>query len=272
MLEALGFEAGNIQTAAVCVYPAKVPIAVATLKKMGMENKINVASGTTDKTIQLQGTNLGSSTDWLYHSFLSFAVATGFPSGQYPLETRLAEIRWAVDKGANEIDIVIDRSLVINKLWVDLYQEIQKMKEACGNAHLKTILAVGELGSFDNVYKASLVAMMAGSDFIKTSTGQTLTDLKFLSLSLHLLKTDSSLFLNRKRGSKCYNPCWNCYVSSYQGLLDKNWLSSKYKFYYESGLHIYLTNLFTIVLNITRLDSNQLEEFALLLTPLPGLS
>lgn len=56
-------------------------------------------------------------------------------------------------------------------MWIDLYQEIQKMKEACGNAHLKSILAVGELGSFDNIYKASLVAMMAGSDFIKTSTG-----------------------------------------------------------------------------------------------------
>lgn len=143
MLKALGMEASAIQTAAVCVYPAKVPVAYATLKKMGMENKVNVAS-----------------------------VATGFPSGQYPLETRLAEIRWAVEKGANEIDIVIDRCLVINKMWVDLYQEIQKMKEACGTAHLKAILAVGELGSFDNVYKASLVAMMAGSDFIKTSTGK----------------------------------------------------------------------------------------------------
>ena len=99
-------------------------------------------------------------------------MATGFPSGQYPLETRLAEIRWAVEKGAKEIDIVIDRSLVINQMWVDLYQEIQKMKEACGTAHLKTILAVGELGSFENVYRASLTAMMAGSDFIKTSTGK----------------------------------------------------------------------------------------------------
>ncbi|KAJ1528809.1 hypothetical protein ONE63_007186 [Megalurothrips usitatus] len=143
MLNALGFEPGSIQTGAICVYPSKVPVAYATLKKMGMEEKINIAS-----------------------------VATGFPSGQYPLETRLAEIRWAVEKGATEIDIVIDRSLVINKLWVDLYQEIQKMKEACGPAHLKSILAVGELGSFDNVYKASLVAMMAGSDFIKTSTGK----------------------------------------------------------------------------------------------------
>ncbi|XP_052123930.1 deoxyribose-phosphate aldolase isoform X2 [Frankliniella occidentalis] len=143
MLNALGFETGSIQTAAVCVYPAKVPIAYATLKKMGMEKKINVAS-----------------------------VATGFPSGQYPLETRIAEIKWAVEKGANEIDIVIDRSLVINKMWSELYQEIKKMKEACGSAHLKTILAVGELGSFENVYKASLVAMMAGSDFIKTSTGK----------------------------------------------------------------------------------------------------
>jgi len=88
------------------------------------------------------------------------------------LKTRLEEIETAVTNGATEIDVVIDRSLVLCHQWEKLYQEIQQMKEACGSkAHMKTILAVGELGSLTNVYKASLVAMMAGSDFIKTSTG-----------------------------------------------------------------------------------------------------
>jgi deoxyribose-phosphate aldolase len=84
----------------------------------------------------------------------------------------LEEIRTAVENGATEIDIVIDRSLALTHQWEKLYQEIQQMKEACGpKAHMKTILAAGELGSLTNVYKAALVAMMAGSDFIKTSTG-----------------------------------------------------------------------------------------------------
>lgn len=178
MLGALGFEMGSFQTAAVCVYPSKVPIAYQTLQKMGMEDKINVASGNDFLTSRIPILThfictLNTQTTLLLSLSLFVPVATGFPSGQYPLETRLAEIRWAVENGAKEIDIVIDRSLVINQLWVDLYQEIQKMKEACGAAHLKTILAVGELGSFENVYRASLIAMMAGSDFIKTSTGMT---------------------------------------------------------------------------------------------------
>ncbi|KAG5865838.1 hypothetical protein JTB14_029935 [Gonioctena quinquepunctata] len=147
LLNELGFEYDEkcpIHTAAICVYPSKVEDAVQTLKKMGMVEKIKVAS-----------------------------VATGFPSGQTPLKTRLEEIRFAVEKGAKEIDIVIDRSLVLVSKWEQLYQEIQVMKEACGpHAHLKAILATGELGTLDNVYKASLVAMMAGSDFIKTSTGK----------------------------------------------------------------------------------------------------
>nr|XP_023025687.1 deoxyribose-phosphate aldolase [Leptinotarsa decemlineata] len=146
-LDELGFEYDEkypIHTAAVCVYPSKVDDAIQTLKKMGMADRIKVAS-----------------------------VATGFPSGQIPLKTRLEEIRFAVEKGATEIDIVIDRSLVLVSKWEQLYQEIQVMKEACGShAHLKAILATGELGTLDNVYKASLVAMMAGSDFIKTSTGK----------------------------------------------------------------------------------------------------
>ncbi len=101
------------------------------------------------------------------------AVATGFPSGQYSLKTRLEEIRSAVADGANEIDIVINRNMALNHKWRELYDEVKAMKEACGpDVEMKTILAVGELGSMNNVYKASLTCMMAGADFIKTSTGK----------------------------------------------------------------------------------------------------
>ena len=101
------------------------------------------------------------------------AVATGFPSGQFSLKTRLEEIRLAIESGASEIDIVINRELALNNDWKGLYDEVKAMKAACGETvHMKSILAVGELGSFSNVYKASLVCMMAGSDFIKTSTGK----------------------------------------------------------------------------------------------------
>ncbi|KRT85280.1 hypothetical protein AMK59_1427, partial [Oryctes borbonicus] len=100
------------------------------------------------------------------------SVATGFPCGQTPLFTRLEEIKFAVKEGASEIDIVIDRSLVLTGQWEILYDEIKEMKEACGKAHLKAILAAGELTNLSNVYKASLIAMMAGADFIKTSTGK----------------------------------------------------------------------------------------------------
>ncbi|CAH2008128.1 unnamed protein product [Acanthoscelides obtectus] len=99
-------------------------------------------------------------------------VATGFPAGQTPLNARLAEIRYAVENGATEIDIVINRPLALAGKWKALYDEIGTMKEACGTAHLKTILATGELDTLQNVYNASMVAMMAGADFIKTSTGK----------------------------------------------------------------------------------------------------
>jgi len=99
-------------------------------------------------------------------------VATGFPSGQFPLSTRLQEIKLAVEAGAREIDIVINRSLALEHKWDEMYKEVVAMKAACGTAHMKSILAIGELGSMNNVYKASLVCMMAGSDFIKTSTGK----------------------------------------------------------------------------------------------------
>lgn len=99
------------------------------------------------------------------------AVSTGFPAGLAPLETKLEEIRRSVEAGAREIDIVVTRSNVLTGNWEALYDEVKAFKAACGSAHMKTILATGEHGSLNQVAKASMVAMMAGSDFIKTSTG-----------------------------------------------------------------------------------------------------
>lgn len=141
IMKALGMEEAGITCGAVCVYPARVDGAVNSLKKIGAN--IPVA-----------------------------AVATGFPSGQYHLQTRLEEIKLTVADGASEIDIVINREMALTGNWQGLYDELKAMRAACGNAHMKAILAVGELGSMNNVYKASLVAMMAGADFIKTSTGK----------------------------------------------------------------------------------------------------
>jgi len=100
------------------------------------------------------------------------SVAGAFPSGLGPLEERLAEIRRAVEDGADEIDIVLNRSAFLAGDYRRAYEEIAASKEACGRAHLKTILETGELGSYDQVRKASVLAMAAGSDFIKTSTGK----------------------------------------------------------------------------------------------------
>jgi deoxyribose-phosphate aldolase len=100
------------------------------------------------------------------------SVATGFPAGLTPLPQRLAEIRYAVDQGAREIDIVIHRAQVLLQDWAALYDEVAAMREACGPAHMKAILATGDLKTLRNVYKASMVAMQAGADFIKTSTGK----------------------------------------------------------------------------------------------------
>ena len=100
------------------------------------------------------------------------AVSTGFPHGLNPLPRRIEEIKDSIDAGAEEIDIVITRAHVFSKNWQALYDEICAFREASGTAHLKTILGTGELGTFRNVAKASLVCMMAGADFIKTSTGK----------------------------------------------------------------------------------------------------
>ncbi|PCI48660.1 MAG: deoxyribose-phosphate aldolase [Alphaproteobacteria bacterium] len=138
ILEALGFENMKLTTGAVCVYHEMVETAVAALKGSG----IPVA-----------------------------AVSTGFPAGLAPLETRLAEIRASVAAGAEEIDIVISRRYVLTGDWRTLYDEVRAYREACGEAHMKSILATGQLGSITKVAKASMVCMMAGADFIKTSTG-----------------------------------------------------------------------------------------------------
>lgn len=121
----------------------------------------------------------------VYHSFVSTAVealagsgihvaavSTAFPHGLAPLSTRLAEIEASVADGADEIDIVIERGMVLRGDWQALYDEVRAMREACGDAHIKTILGTGELATQTNIAKASLVCMLAGADFIKTSTGK----------------------------------------------------------------------------------------------------
>jgi len=99
------------------------------------------------------------------------AVSTGFPAGQSPFETRLKEIEASVAAGASEIDIVVSRRHVLTANWRALYDEVKAFRQACGAAHMKSIIATGELGSIAKVAKASMVSMMAGADFIKTSTG-----------------------------------------------------------------------------------------------------
>ena len=100
------------------------------------------------------------------------AVATGFPSGQYPLSVKLADVRSAVELGADEIDMVIDRGAFLSGRYARVYDEIVQVKEACGDAHLKVILETGELGTYDNVRRATLLAIAGGADFVKTSTGK----------------------------------------------------------------------------------------------------
>ncbi|XP_014489444.1 PREDICTED: deoxyribose-phosphate aldolase isoform X2 [Dinoponera quadriceps] len=134
-----------LHTAAICVYPSRVQDAVSTLHEIDENKMVKVAS------------------------------AAGFPSGQYPLKSRLEEVRTAINNGAQEIDIVIDRTLALQHNWVKLYEELVAIREICdeyGKICLKTILSTGELFNLYNVYKTSMVAMMAGADFIKTSTGK----------------------------------------------------------------------------------------------------
>jgi deoxyribose-phosphate aldolase len=100
------------------------------------------------------------------------SVATGFPSGQTTTQLKVAEAREVAELGADEVDMVIDRGAFLSGRYAKVYDEIVQVKEACGDAHLKVILETGELGTYDNVRRASLLAMAAGADFIKTSTGK----------------------------------------------------------------------------------------------------
>jgi deoxyribose-phosphate aldolase len=139
ILAALGAGDLPIHTGAVCVYHEMIETAVEALAGSG----IPVA-----------------------------AVSTGFPAGQTPFELKIREIELSVAAGAAEIDIVITRRHALTGDWKSLYEEVRAFREACGPAHMKTILATGELGTLRNVGRASLVCMMAGADFIKTSTGK----------------------------------------------------------------------------------------------------
>jgi deoxyribose-phosphate aldolase len=125
--------------AAICVYPNLVPTAL-------------------ERT---QGTSVKVA-----------SVATAFPSGQTPTHVKVAEVRDVVEMGAHEVDMVIDRGAFLSGRYARVYDEIVQVKEASGDAHLKVILETGELGTYDNVRRASLLAMAAGADFVKTSTGK----------------------------------------------------------------------------------------------------
>jgi len=135
--KALGL--GGLKTGAVCVYHEMLAEAVKALEGSGIPVAV---------------------------------VSTGFPAGQTPMETKLREIELSVAAGAREIDIVISRSHALTHDWAALYDEVRAYREACGDAHLKTILATGELQTLENVARASWTCMMAGADFIKTSTGK----------------------------------------------------------------------------------------------------
>ena len=137
------------------------------------------------KKLELENLNITTAAVCVYHEMISgaakllkgtgvhlAAVSTGFPAGLSPLPLRIEEIKYSVEQGADEIDIVISRRLVLEGKWEELYNEVRMFREACGEAHLKTILATGELGNLSNIAKASQVCMMAGADFIKTSTGK----------------------------------------------------------------------------------------------------
>jgi deoxyribose-phosphate aldolase len=143
LVKQLGIESLDIKVAAVCVYHTFVETAVKALQGSG----INVA-----------------------------AVSTGFPAGLSPLDERVAEIRRSVEAGADEIDVVITRAHVFGGNWQALFDEIATFKAASGSAHMKVILGTGDLLTMRNVARASMVAMMAGADFIKTSTGKEATN------------------------------------------------------------------------------------------------
>ena len=190
----------NITVGAVCVYHDMIEAAVSKLKGTG----IPVA-----------------------------AVSTGFPAGLSPLPLRIAEIEYSVSAGAREIDIVISRRHVLTQNWKALYEEVKDFRKACGSAHIKTILATGELGTLRNVARASAVCMMAGADFIKTSTGKEPINAT-LPVSLVMLRAIREY--NEKTGYKIgYKPAGGIskakdaltYLSLIKEELGDQWLNPK---------------------------------------------
>lgn len=147
---------------------AKRPLATHILRGLGL-NEIPVTTG----AVCVYPTMVAHAVQFLSNSGIPVAsVATGFPAGLMPFKLRLEEIRYAIDQGASEIDIVISRELVLKGKWSQLYDEVAQMRETCGGVRLKVILATGELKTLRNVYAASMAVMQAGADFIKTSTGK----------------------------------------------------------------------------------------------------
>lgn len=145
---------------------ARQPVSQDILEKLGME-------GLTTGAVCVYHDMVETAVDALRGTSISVAaVSTGFPAGLSPFHLRIQEIRESVAAGASEIDIVISRRHALTGNWQALYDEMVEMREACGDAHVKAILATGELGTLRNVARASLVCMMAGADFIKTSTGK----------------------------------------------------------------------------------------------------
>jgi deoxyribose-phosphate aldolase len=189
------------KVAAVCVYPTHVRTAKTELEGSG----INVA-----------------------------AVATAFPSGNAPLDQRLADTRWAVDEGADEIDMVISRGHFLKGDYNYVFDEIAAVKEACGKAHLKVILETGELKTLDNVRKASDLAILAGGDFIKTSTGKVqpgatlpVTLVMLEAIRDHYLKTGQKIGMKPAGGIRDSKTALQ-YLVMVRETLGNGWLDPNY--------------------------------------------
>ena len=192
---------GIPSTAAVCVYPPFAAQAKSILK----DTDIHVA-----------------------------CVAGAFPAGQSPIEIKIAEVAYAVAQGADEIDMVISRGKFLEGDYQTVYDEIAAIKAACGHAHLKVILETGELGSADNIYKASQIAIAAGADFIKTSTGKikvNATPESFLvmldAIKDHYEATGKMVGM-KPAGGIADAPTAIAFLKILENVLDEKWLSNRY--------------------------------------------
>lgn len=162
------------------------------------------------------------------------SVAGGFPAGQTPIEIKLAEVKYAVEAGADEIDMVISRGKFLEGNYQEVYDEITAIKNECGTARLKVILETGELQSADNIYAASWIAMSAGADFIKTSTGKISVNAtpEFFLIMLDAIKDyyqETGKMIGMKPAGGISDPDTALlYVKILENVLGKNWLTKKY--------------------------------------------